>query len=110
MKYTIMMILTDGTIVDRSKTKRMIIRASKLPVSIIIIGVGNPADNFEFMRKLDADKEPLLVRDKNTGQINQQTRDCVQFLACKDLKNDPDKITKELLREIPDQITAYYDS
>ena len=38
-----------------------------------------------------------------------QTRDCVQFLACNELDNDPEKITRELLREIPDQITAYFD-
>ena len=38
-----------------------------------------------------------------------QTRDCVQFLACHELDNDPELITKELLREIPGQITAYFE-
>lgn len=109
MKYTILLILTDGTVCDNKRVKQQIIRASKLPVSIIIIGIGNPPDNFEFMRKLDADKEPLVLRHKD-GSMLYQTRDCVQFLACNELKNDPEKITRELLREIPDQITAYFDS
>ena len=57
MKYTILLILTDGTIYDQKKeVKEQIIRASKLPVSVIIIGIGKPEDNFKFMRELDADK------------------------------------------------------
>ena len=107
MKYTILLILTDGTINDQKRVKEQIVRASKLPVSVIIIGIGNPADNFKFMRELDADKEPLIARIN--GKVCAQTRDCVQFLACNELNNDPEKITRELLREIPDQITAYFD-
>jgi len=64
MKYTILLILTDGSIADKTRTIREIIRASKLPVSIIIIGIGKPADDFKFMRELDADKKPLYLRDK----------------------------------------------
>ena len=109
MKYTILLILTDGDVSDKISTTREIIRASELPISIIIVGLGKPPDNFEFMRKLDADKEPLILRHKD-GSMLYQTRDCVQFLACNELKNDPEKITRELLREIPDQITAYFDS
>jgi hypothetical protein len=36
-----------------------------LPVSVIIIGIGNPADNFKFMRELDADKEPLILKSRD---------------------------------------------
>ena len=28
----------------------------------------------------------------------------------KEFENDPEKVTRELLREIPDQITNYFDS
>ena len=62
------------------------------------------------MRKLDADKKPLSVFSKKTFEGFYQTRDCVQFLAYRDHKNDPEKITRELLREIPDQVTSYFDS
>jgi hypothetical protein len=110
MKYTILLILTDGSIVEEIKTKAEIIRASKLPVSIVIVGVGNPEDDFKFMRELDADKSPICLINTNTKETYRQERDCVQFLSCHEYKNDPAKITRELLREIPDQITAYFDS
>jgi hypothetical protein len=37
---TILLILTDGIITDLEQTKEAIVAASKLPLSIIIIGVG----------------------------------------------------------------------
>jgi hypothetical protein len=38
--YNILLILTDGEIHDMAETKRLIVEASGLPLSIIIIGVG----------------------------------------------------------------------
>lgn len=52
-----MLILTDGVITDYQKTVDQIIKASDLPISIIIIGVG--IADFESMEQLDGDKEPL---------------------------------------------------
>ena len=40
-KYTVLVILTDGEINDMPQTIDAIVRASNLPLSIIIIGVGN---------------------------------------------------------------------
>ncbi len=45
--------LTDGVISDMGNTKRAIIAASRLPMSIIIVGVGDA--NFSAMDALDAD-------------------------------------------------------
>jgi hypothetical protein len=39
-KYNIMLILTDGAIMDLEKTIDQVVRSSDLPVSIVIIGVG----------------------------------------------------------------------
>ena len=52
-----MLILTDGEIHDMKETRDLIVELSKLPVSIIIIGVGN--EGFEGMRYLDADNNVL---------------------------------------------------
>eukprot|EP00349_Pseudokeronopsis_sp_Brazil_P003222 CAMPEP_0202960698 /NCGR_PEP_ID=MMETSP1396-20130829/4853_1 /ASSEMBLY_ACC=CAM_ASM_000872 /TAXON_ID= /ORGANISM="Pseudokeronopsis sp., Strain Brazil" /LENGTH=54 /DNA_ID=CAMNT_0049680089 /DNA_START=1063 /DNA_END=1227 /DNA_ORIENTATION=- len=41
-------------------TKQLVVDASNLPMSIIIIGVGN--ENFEMMRALDADEGVLRDR------------------------------------------------
>ncbi len=45
--------LTDGAISDMADTKRAIIAASRLPMSIIIVGVGSA--NFSAMDELDSD-------------------------------------------------------
>ena len=55
--YTILMIITDGSIHDMVQTKRLIVQASSLPLSIIIIGVGEA--EFALMNELDGDKTPL---------------------------------------------------
>ena len=53
-------------------------RASKLPVSIIIAGIGNPDDDFKYCHELDGDKVPLKVGDEEVK------RDCVQFVSLRD--------------------------
>lgn len=67
-----MLILTDGQINDLKQTTEQLIIASKLPISIIIVGIGTPKCDFKNMRELDADSKPL--RDDVQGD---QKRDCV---------------------------------
>lgn len=71
--YFVLLILTDGEIHDMYETKRLIVEASKLPCSIIIVGVGN--EDFEMMVDLDSD-DRILRSDKN----NKAKRDIVQFV------------------------------
>ena len=54
------MILTDGEIHDMDKTVDLVINSSKLPYSIIIVGIGNA--EFDNMNILDGDsgKRTLL--------------------------------------------------
>ena len=40
-KYYILLIITDGMITDMDPTIDQIVRATALPISIIIVGVGN---------------------------------------------------------------------
>ena len=51
--YNILMILTDGVINDMNETINVIVDASFLPISIIIIGIGYA--DFTNMNILDAD-------------------------------------------------------
>ena len=52
--YEILLILTDGEIHDMSAVKEMIVQAANsLPLSIIIIGIGNA--DFTNMQILDGD-------------------------------------------------------
>ena len=72
-QYFVLLILTDGEITDFDQTKEAVVRASRLPLSIIIVGVG-PAD-FKAMELLDGDDG--LLRS-TTGEA--VARDIVQFV------------------------------
>ncbi len=51
------MILTDGQIDDLTDTIDEMVEASFLPISVIIVGIGN--GDFTSMDILDADENPL---------------------------------------------------
>ncbi|ORY31112.1 copine-8-like protein [Neocallimastix californiae] len=98
-KYNILTIITDGIILDMEKTKEAIIKASELPLSIIIIGVGN--DKFESMQELDGDDKVLKYQNKSAK------RDIVQFVPLSEYINNPSLLAQETLREIPNQIMEF---
>ncbi|EGT41955.1 CBN-NRA-1 protein [Caenorhabditis brenneri] len=109
-RYQILLIITDGIISDMHATIRSIINASGLPLSIIIIGVGN--EDFEKMHELDSD-DTLLQQDSRIAQ-----RDIVQFVTIREFLNngrgmylDPDvvqeNLAREVLYEVPGQLTGY---
>eukprot|EP00283_Hemiselmis_rufescens_P009182 CAMPEP_0173421716 /NCGR_PEP_ID=MMETSP1357-20121228/2720_1 /TAXON_ID=77926 /ORGANISM="Hemiselmis rufescens, Strain PCC563" /LENGTH=570 /DNA_ID=CAMNT_0014384659 /DNA_START=97 /DNA_END=1806 /DNA_ORIENTATION=- len=99
--YIVLLIITDGEITDLDQTIDAIVRASGMPLSIVIVGVGGA--DFHAMTQLDGDDAPL------TSQTNGQRvqRDIVQFVAFRDLKNDGPRLAKEVLAEIPGQLTGY---
>jgi len=41
--YSVMLLMTDGEIFDMPQTINLVVEASKLPCSIVIVGVGNEA-------------------------------------------------------------------
>ena len=94
-KYNILLIITDGIINDMQKTIDQIVRGSTLPLSIIIVGVGN--DDFESMDILDADDVPLY----STKYKKNMESDIVQFVPFRDFKNNPTQLAKETLEEVP---------
>jgi len=59
-KYTILLILTDGIINDLQATVDEVVAGSTLPLSIIIVGIGNA--DFDQMDLLDADDAPLFSK------------------------------------------------
>lgn len=87
--YQTLLILTDGEIHDMEKVIDLIIACSDLPLSIIIVGVGNA--NFDNMDRLDGDGG--LYGSK--GQ--QAKRDIVQFVPYRSVEFNPDVLAKQLL-------------
>ena len=79
-QYFILLILTDGVVTDMSDTREAIVRASHLPMSVIIVGVGNA--DFTDMQILDGD-DGVLRSPRGEPAL----RDIVQFVPFRELKN-----------------------
>ncbi|KAK2085746.1 hypothetical protein P7K49_037046 [Saguinus oedipus] len=79
-QYYILLILTDGVVTDMADTREAIVRASRLPMSIIIVGVGNA--DFTDMQVLDGD-DGILRSPRGEPAL----RDIVQFVPFRELKN-----------------------
>lgn len=98
-QYYILLILTDGEIHDMDLTKKAIVDSSHLPLSIIIIGIGNA--NFDNMDILDGD-EGLWDASGRKAQ-----RDLVQFVPFNQFAGDPTALAAHVLEELPLQLTEY---
>ncbi|KAM8914268.1 copine-1 isoform 3-T7 [Spinachia spinachia] len=101
-QYFVLLILTDGEITDLDQTRDAIVRASRLPLSIIIVGVG-PAD-FKAMELLDGDDGVLR---STVGEA--VARDIVQFVPFRQFKDAPQEaLAKSILAEVPNQLVSYF--
>uniref|UniRef100_I3J132 Copine 4 n=1 Tax=Oreochromis niloticus TaxID=8128 RepID=I3J132_ORENI len=104
MQYFILLILTDGVITDMADTREAIVQASHLPMSIIIVGVGNA--DFSDMQMLDGD-DGILRSPKGEPVL----RDIVQFVPFRNFKHaSPAALAKSVLAEVPNQVVDYYNS
>ncbi|KAG8228244.1 hypothetical protein J437_LFUL012216 [Ladona fulva] len=105
--YFILLIITDGVISDLPKTIQAIVAASSLPMSIIIVGVGEA--DFSAMEALDSDGTPLTAHDGRKA-----VRDIVQFVPLRNFLQPGidhnlvmSKLAREVLAEIPTQFLSY---
>jgi len=105
-EYFVLLILTDGIITDLDATLSAIIAASDLPMSIIIVGVGN--EDFSAMEALDSDDKLLRAN----GRV--ASRDIVQFVELRKFLMGPsgamwnkEALAKEVLAEIPKQLVSW---
>ncbi|GBG84784.1 hypothetical protein CBR_g39161 [Chara braunii] len=102
VKYSVLLIITDGIINDMEPTINAIVAASRLPLSILIVGVG--AADFSKMVELDSDDGPLKCHDGR-----QAVRDIVQFVSMQKITNSH-QLASELLAELPSQVVQFMSS
>ncbi|XP_038014505.1 LOW QUALITY PROTEIN: copine-1 [Motacilla alba alba] len=99
-QYFILLIITDGEITDLDQTRQTIVNVSKLPMFIIIVGVGEA--NFKAMEFLDGDNGVLK---SVTGEP--AAWDIVQFVPFQQFKNAPrEALSQMVLAEVPKQLAA----
>ncbi|KAH1245991.1 Protein BONZAI 1 [Glycine max] len=102
-KYFVLLIITDGVVTDLQETKDAIVKASDLPLSILIVGVGGA--DFKEMEVLDADKGERL--ESSYGRV--ASRDIVQFVPFRELQSGF-SVVQALLAELPAQFLTYVRS
>ncbi|KAJ4838399.1 Protein BONZAI 1 [Turnera subulata] len=103
-KYFVLLIITDGVVTDLQETKDAIVKASDLPLSILIVGVGGA--DFKEMEILDADKGDRL--ESSSGRV--ASRDIVQFVPFRDVQSGEVSVVQALLAELPTQFLSYMRS
>jgi len=94
LSYTILLILTAGNVEDVKETKKHLIAASKEPLSVVILGIG------------DADFSGMEFLDSFDTEI-EAGRDITKFVQFNDYKSY-NALTEAVLDEIPDQLVDYY--
>ncbi|CAK7340831.1 unnamed protein product [Dovyalis caffra] len=92
----------DGVITDMQETKDALVKASDLPLSILIVGVGGA--DFKQMEILDADNGCRL--QSSTGRV--ATRDIVQFVPMREVNSGQISVVQALLEELPGQFLTYF--
>uniref|UniRef100_A0A9J8BQX0 Copine-3 n=2 Tax=Cyprinus carpio TaxID=7962 RepID=A0A9J8BQX0_CYPCA len=101
-QYYVLLIITDGVITDMDQTRGAIVAASRLPMSIIIVGVGKA--DFTDMEILDGDDGRLR---SVTGEP--AVRDIVQFVPFRKFQNSPkEELAKCVLAEVPGQVVTFF--
>ncbi len=104
-QYFVLLIITDGIITDFESTLGALVEASALPMSVIIVGVGN--EDFSAMEALDADGGLIRHRGRTA------TRDIVQFVELRKFVDprtgmwDKSLLAKAVLAEVPRQVTRW---
>lgn len=102
-QYFVLLIITDGVITDLDQTRQSIVNAAKLPMSIIIVGVGGA--DFSAMEFLDSDGGALRAITGETA-----IRDIVQFVPFRNFQNAPkEALAQSVLAEVPNQVVSYFN-
>ena len=103
LKYHILLILSDGIVDDINEIIDSVIESAKLPLSIIIIGVGDSVE--DDMKRLNGEYGKLI---SSKGEILE--KDIIQYVHFNDYADDIEKLTEAVLKNIPEQISDYYDN
>ncbi|KAJ3426976.1 copine [Anaeramoeba flamelloides] len=98
-EYTVLILITDGELVDESTTKMNLLRASKLPISIVIVCVGENGC-FEAMKFLPSEKY---------AQEGQFKRNLINLVSFKESYKKGD-FTKNAFNGFSDQFLSYYQN
>lgn len=101
--YTVLLIVPGRDFSDFPEVANLICAAAELPLSIVIVGVGN--SRLVQLERLDGDDEPLCSTDGTPC-----ARDIGQFVQFHRHRYNSAQLAKEVLDEIPEQLVSYMRS
>lgn len=99
--YNVLVFIVNSLPEDIQETTDEIIKGSYLPLSIIIIGVGNK--DYTELKKLSGSNLPKYSKE---GHIKK--RDIVNFVTLSECNVNDQKMSGILLSQIPKQMNEYY--
>ncbi|KAM0947698.1 putative C2 domain, copine, protein BONZAI, C2 domain superfamily [Dioscorea sansibarensis] len=105
--YFILLIITDGVVTDLQETVDAIVRASDLPLSILIVGVGGAVFKqmeVQFSSFMASHLSWIVIMENDY-----RARDIVQFVPMRELDGEI-SIAQSLLEEFPGQFLEYMRS
>jgi len=109
VEYTVILLITDGGVTDFQETKQALVKMSKQPISVVLVGVGS--GDMDALVQLDSDRARLSCGEE------QAERDIVQFVELNKYidpstynHEQPEprhRLARAVLQEIPRQVTEY---
>ncbi|VDN59340.1 unnamed protein product [Dracunculus medinensis] len=104
-QYFVLIIITPGSVDDLRETIQAIIFASKAPLSIVFVGIGN--NDFSEIEKLGFSGSRLAYQGRKVE------RDMLQFISLAEIYNDQEEedirelIAEKALSQIPRQMSTW---
>jgi hypothetical protein len=95
LRYTVLLIITDGIMDDLPETQRKLAVYSEMPLSVIVVGVGR--SDFGLMYQLCH------------VPANSTTRPTTTFTEFRRHQHDPSALAEAALRRIPKQLCEYME-
>lgn len=97
MRYTVLLVITDGTMDNFDETRdRLIVYSNALPLSVVFVGVGR--SDFDLMHRLCSEVRGSAARDNTT------------FVEFRKNQHDPAALGEATLCNIPSQLCQYIQS
>ena len=113
LSYHVLLVLCDGQFQDLPQAINMLVGASDLPLSVVLIGIGQ--EDFSGMLRLDGDyvTSTGAHREKRLQHSNgtYASRDIVQFVSMRSYGlAQSSRLARDVLKELPKQCTDYFAS
>lgn len=112
MNYFVLIVLTDGDIVNEKRVVQELKKMQEYPISVFFIGIGT-SKSFDFWRELpnatalDFDRDFEKTK-KDTVMSKKAVRRVARFVKFSEYEDDPEGLVKATLAELPQEIVMYY--